>query len=232
MESYYQEIGRAGRDGLPAETVLLLFRQRHHYAAELLPRKSGKQELNLSKLKQMQDYAESRICRRKILLNYFSETKLENCDNCDVCNNPPKYFDGTILAQKALSAMVRTEEKTGFNMVVNILRGSRNQELLEKGYDKIKTYGMGREYSYEYWQSVMMQMLQLGLIELAYDENYALRVTSFGHSVLNGKSTIHFVQPEMREWKNSSFNRRRSSHSVPDRLLDPVKPRFTRRDPF
>ncbi len=204
MESYYQEIGRAGRDGLKSETVF------YYNISDLIMLQqfadaSGQRELNTQKLKLIQEYAEAGICRRKILLNYFSESITQNCGNCDVCLNPPRYIDGTLTAQKALSAISRMDEKASFNMLINVLRGSRNGDVLERGYDKIKTYGAGKELSFEMWQSYLMQMLQLGLIEIAYDESYSLKVTAFGKQVLFGKSSIHFVQATMIDKKQKKY---------------------------
>lgn len=193
IEGYYQEIGRAGRDGLPSETVLF-----YTMADVMMLRKfaeeSGQSELQLAKLERMQQYADAQICRRKILLGYFGENLVEDCGNCDVCKNPPAYIDGTITAQKALSAITRLKEKVGMNMLIDVLRGSRNKELLEKEYDKIKTYGAGANMNPFEWQQALLQMLNLGLIEIAYDDHYALKITNFGNDVLFGNRKITFVQ--------------------------------------
>jgi len=193
MESYYQEIGRAGRDGLKSDTILF-----YNYSDLLMlsqfAEQSGQPEINKEKLLRIQQYAESRVCRRRILLNYFGDNFNRNCNNCDVCSDPPTVTDGTVAAQKALSALIRTGEQVGINMVINILRGSHSAEVLEKGYDKIKTYGIGKEHKIETWQAYLLQFLQLGLIEIAYDEGFTLKVTPLGMDVVKGNQKVEIVE--------------------------------------
>ena len=193
IEGYYQEIGRAGRDGLPSQTILyfnlgdiVMLRQ---FAGD-----SGQAQLNLEKLTRMQQFAEADICRRKILLAYFGEVLEEDCGNCDVCKNPPKRFDGTIIAQKAMSAMIRMNEEVGTNMLIDVLRGSAKHELIEKGYHQIKTYGAGRDINFSDWQQYILQLLNLGLIEMAYDQNFALKVTEAGKQVIFKGKKVDLVK--------------------------------------
>ncbi len=189
MESYYQEIGRCGRDGTKADTMMFYsYRDVMVYQDLLRQSESEYLDIKLSKLERIQQYAEAHICRRKILLSYFGETLSENCGNCDVCNNPPTFFDGTVIAQKALSAIVRTKERVGIRLLIDVLRGSRRREILQQGFDQVKTYGIGADISFGSWQSLILQMLNSGLIEIAYDQHNVLKVTSPGKEVLfNGK---------------------------------------------
>ncbi|RMG72092.1 MAG: DNA helicase RecQ [Bacteroidetes bacterium] len=195
LEGYYQEIGRAGRDGLPSDTLLF-----HSYRDVLTLREfiaeSGQPELAQAKLARMEEYANAQICRRRILLNYFGEPMEQDCGNCDVCQNPPQRIDGTILAQKALSALIRLREEVGMNMLVDVLRGSNRKEIREKGYDQIKTYGAGSDLSQGDWQHCMVQFLQMGLIEIAYDQGHTLRVTEAGRAVLFDGARVELVRPE------------------------------------
>ena len=200
IESYYQEIGRAGRDGLPADAVLF-YNYGDMVTLQYFARQSGQVQINMDKLRSMQQFAESGVCRRRILLSYFNERFDHDCHNCDVCDNPPERFDGTKLAQMALSAIKRTEEQAGMYTVTDILRGMRKADVVEKGYDRLKTFGVGHDLSNAEWNAYLLQMLQMGLFEVAYDENHHLKITEFGNDVLFGKQTIELNRFKRRAFK-------------------------------
>ncbi|MBK6932490.1 MAG: DNA helicase RecQ [Saprospirales bacterium] len=204
LEGYYQELGRAGRDGLPAKALLFFSYQDVMNYRQMIEDGDAAQEqkdLKIAKLNRMYQFAEAPVCRRKTVLHYFGEVYDRNCGNCDVCLNPPRQFDGTTAAQKALSALVRMEEKAGMHMLIDVLRGSQRREVLQQGFHQIKTYGAGREYSFEEWQFLLSQMLHHGLIEIAYDEDSCLKLTEAGQAVLYNKQAVRLALPPKPEEK-------------------------------
>ena len=183
IEGYYQEIGRAGRDGLPSETLLF-----ESYADMIQLQKFASEGLNsevqLAKLERMKQYADALSCRRKILLSYFGELVTENCGNCDICKNPPVFFDGTILAQKALSAITRLQEKEPITLIIDFLRGSKNAAIFEKEYQNLKSYGIGSDISWFDWNQYLIQLINLGYCEIAFHQKNRILLTPLARKVL------------------------------------------------
>ena len=193
LEGYYQEIGRAGRDGLPAHTLLF-----YSYADTIQLRQfidgAKNADYQTAKLDRMQQYAEALSCRRKVLINYFGEFLSEDCGNCDICKNPPAYFDGTVLAQKVLSGVARMQQKEAMGTVIDVLRGSQNAQVYDKGYQKIKTYGAAKDVSWRDLQQYMVQMINQGLLEIRFRESGRLLLTPIATEVLYEHKTIQLAK--------------------------------------
>jgi ATP-dependent DNA helicase RecQ len=199
IEGFYQEIGRAGRDGLSSHTVLFYSFadvMTHRDMLQNDTQNAERMELLNARLERMQQYAEAHICRRKVLLNYFGESMEENCGNCDVCRHPRQRIDGTLIAQKALSAVARMKEQATMGTLIDVLRGVRNAAVAQKGFDKIKTFGAGRDMRLDQWREYIQQLINSGLLEVAYDQKHVLKLTAASHKVLFDGDRVALVQPE------------------------------------
>lgn len=216
IESFYQEIGRAGRDGAPADTVLF-YSMADIITLRSFCEESGQKSVNLEKLRRMEEYAESRVCRRRILLNYFGETSSKDCGHCDVCNNPPRTFDGTVLTQKALSAVVRAGEKIAVGTCIEILRGMQTPAVARNHYNELKTFGVGKDVSVRDWQTYLLQMLQMGFFEVAYNMHNQMKVTPLGWKVLKGEHQVSLaiMENEERAPRQQRVNRPSRGNSIP-----------------
>jgi ATP-dependent DNA helicase RecQ len=192
IEGYYQEIGRGGRDSLPAHAMLF-----YSYADVVQLRKfisdSANAEVEYAKLERMQQFAEALSCRRIALLNYFGEHYTEACGNCDICKKPPKYFDGTLLSQKVCSAVARLKETEPMGVLIDVLRGAQNQQVFEKGYQNIKTYGAVKDVSWQDLQQYIIQLLNQGILEINFREHSSIKLTPLANSVLREGQNVQLA---------------------------------------
>ena len=208
LEAYYQEIGRSGRDGLPAETILF-----YSYSDVVqwgkMAAQSSQRDMLTKRLESMQQYAEASICRTRILLNYFGEPYDGHCGHCDVCRSQPQEFDGTIVAQKLFSAIVRTGEKYGLFPIIDVLMGRYSPVVKRDRLDTIRTFGVGRDCTWSQWQDYALQLLQMGYLEIVYDESNRLVVTGMGRRVLLEGEKVRLVVLQQKEEEKVVRQRRR-----------------------
>jgi len=205
LEGFYQEIGRAGRDGLPADT--LLFYSYADVANQLKfmdDANPERRELLAAKLERMKQYAEAQICRRRILLSYFGETPETDCGHCDVCENPPETFDGTVTAQKLLSAVYRTGGRATLRQCALLLRGSHAQEIVEPGWHDLKTFGAGKDLKFEEWMEYGNQIINAGYLGVSYDRGMTLQLTALSGPVLKGEKAVPLTKFRTIEEKKAA----------------------------
>ena len=217
LEGYYQEIGRAGRDGLPSDTLLF-----HSYSDVIQLQKfasnAKNEDVQLAKLDRMKQYSEALSCRRKILLSYFGEFLEKDCGNCDICRNPPEFFDGTVIAQKALSCIFRLKGTEPIGTVIDVLRGSQNEVIRRNGYEQLSTYNIGNDISWRHWQQYLIQLINLGYVEIAFDRNNHLRLTEQAKKVLFEKETVYLADVKEEQLKTPEEKAATAANSLFERL--------------
>ncbi len=200
LESYYQETGRAGRDGLPAEALLLFGYGDLTLVRRLIEGGASAEQnrIELHKLNAMVGFAEPLTCRRRVLLSYFGEQRQEDCGNCDICLDPPERYDATENARKALSCVYRVGQRFGMGHVVEVLRGADSGRIKELGHHQLSTYGIGREVSAEAWGSLLRQLIHLGYLEQDVANFSVLRLTEAARPLLRGEQTLQLVRPRVK----------------------------------
>ncbi|WP_428980166.1 DNA helicase RecQ [Catenovulum adriaticum] len=217
IESFYQETGRAGRDGLPSEALMLyefsdadrirwMINQNEHYQ---------RAEVEHHKFNSMTALAESETCRRLVLLNYFGENKDTNCGNCDICLNPPTRYIGTTDAQKVLSCVYRTGQSSGFNYVIEVLRGAKTQRVRDLQHNELSVYGIGKDKSQEYWLSILRQLVHRGLLVIDITNNGHLKLTELARPVLRNQVELELAEPQINVTAEIGKDSKKSSpHNV------------------
>ncbi len=222
IESYYQETGRAGRDDLPAEAVLFYEPADYAWLQKILLEKpeTSQRQIEQHKLEAIGEFAESQICRRLVLLNYFGEHRQTPCNNCDICLDPPKKYDGLVDAQKVMSAIYRVGQCYGAHYVIAVLRGMHNQKIIERQHDKLSVYGIGKDKSKEHWQSVIRQLIHLGFVQQVIGElNPTLQLTESAKAILKGEEPLELAMPRISAISKIAHNPQRQSVANYDKDL-------------
>lgn len=209
IEAYYQETGRAGRDGVPAE-VMLLFNANDlgWYRQQISEKMEGQhKDVEFHKIDAMQSFAQSLTCRRIVLLNYFGEQRQESCNNCDICLYPPEHYDGLVDAQKVLSCIYRVEQRYGAQYIAEVLRGSNRSKIKENGHDRLSVYGIGKEHSIDYWLHVIRQLIYHGYLIQNIAAYNTLQLTERARKILKGEIALSLAKPRLEIVKKSRLNR-------------------------
>ena len=222
IESYYQETGRAGRDDLPAEAVLFYEPADYAWLQKILLEKpeTSQRQIEQHKLEAIGEFAESQTCRRLVLLNYFGEHRQTPCNNCDICLDPPKKYDGLVDAQKVMSTIYRVGQCFGAHYVIAVLRGMHNQKIIERQHDKLSVYGIGKDKSKEHWQSVIRQLIHLGFVQQVISElNPTLQLTESAKAILKGEEPLELAMPRISAISKIAHNPQRQSVANYDKDL-------------
>ncbi|MGF1683032.1 ATP-dependent DNA helicase RecQ [Photobacterium minamisatsumaniensis] len=221
IESYYQETGRAGRDGLPAEAVMLYDPSDLAWLRRCLDEKEegAQKQIESHKLNAMGAFAEAQTCRRQVLLNYFGEHRDEPCGNCDICLDPPKRFEALEVSQKALSCVYRVNQNFGINHVVEVLRGMQNQRVREYGHDQLTTYGIGREHSHEFWVSILRQLIHRGFLTQSIVRSSTLQLTEKARAILRGEQRLELAVPRLDITARSAKNDKLANRQYDKKLF-------------
>jgi len=215
IEGYYQETGRAGRDGLPADAFMLFGLQDAMTARMLIENSPNAEQvrIELHKLSAMVGFAEATTCRRRVLLGYFGERLEEDCGNCDVCLNPPQLYDATVDAQKALSAVYRTGERFGIGHVIDVLKGADTDKIRQWDHDKLSVYRIGEMLSRDEWTSVFRQLIHRGYLRQDIAAYSALKLEPAAGTVLRAETELMLARPRIAPKKAEKKPRRSSALS-------------------
>ncbi len=221
IEGYYQETGRAGRDGLPAEALLLYGAQDIITVRRLIENNESQeqQRIELHKLNAMAALAESVSCRRRVLLNYFGERLEQDCGNCDICLDPPERFDASVDVQKALSCVYRVGQRFGVKHVVDVLRGADNERIRSLGHHKLSTYGVGSDKSEPEWTSILRQLIHHGYLIQDIANYSVLNLTEAARPLLRGEQQIQLAKPRIREQIKKKVTKSPASQGPYDEAL-------------
>ena len=225
IEAYYQETGRAGRDGVPAEALMLvdpadIARMRSWIEKD---ENNSRTEVALQRFNQMAAFAQAQTCRRLVLLNYFGESSQKPCGNCDICIDPPKQFDGTELARKALSCVYRVNQSFGMNHVIDVLRGSQTSRIHELGHDKLSTYAIGKDESHDYWLSILRQLVHCGLLQQDISQHSVLKLQEAARAVLRAEQKLQLAVPRLVQTKTSSSSKTTAPQNYDRKLFARLK---------
>lgn len=199
VESYYQETGRAGRDGMPSEALLFFDEKevsRNQEWIKLNPN-NDRVQVELQKFQAMVAFAESQTCRRQVLLNYFAEFNPHSCGNCDICLDPPKRFDGTSDGQKLLSCIYRLGQQHSSQYVIDVLRGKHLQAIQQAQHDTLSTFGIGKEQPDAYWASIINQLIHQGIVRVDVTRHSVLQLNEAARPILKGQSKLSLAVPKL-----------------------------------